>query len=293
MISTHNGSRHLEDLLISVENQQEVDISLLIRDDGSIDSTLQLLNSHNFACNVKIIVGENLGFSKSYFKLMRIAKNLKFDYLSFCDQDDIWMPDKMIRAVRLLEATGKSHYSSKRLPFSEKLNRSREYPKNEVISNFERAIFENVSAGCTTVITHRHFLELLRLDCCELDGDYDHIINIISNAMNKSYFDQESRIYYRLHNDSSVGIVKKSHHTFRSIEIQITKRLVLLRLLLPKLGAEMSSTDYQFASSLLVSRNVINRLIWVYKLPKMRQKSLDDFALKAFFILKGIEIDNA
>ncbi len=292
LLATYNGEKFLEELLKSLLRQKHVDLKIVVRDDGSTDQTLSILKMYSSQIRLLDSDGKNVGPDANFRLLMKEAASIEYDYVAFCDQDDIWMPDKMIRAVQLLEATGKSHYSSKRLLFSDKLNTSREFPKRKVISNFKRAIFENVSAGCTTVVTYGHFLELLRLGCCELDGDYDQIINIISSALDKSYFDQESRIYYRLHDDNFIGIVKRSHHTFNLIDKQITKRLVLLRSLLPKIGTAMSPTNYQFAASLLLSRNFINRLIWVYRLPKMRQNFLDDFALKAFFILKGTQIDS-
>jgi glycosyltransferase involved in cell wall biosynthesis len=289
VISTHNGSRYIEELLVSVENQQAVDVSLLIRDDGSNDSTLNLLNSRFFVCDTTLITGENLGYNQSYFELMRIALNFEFDYLSFCDQDDVWMPDKLIRAVRQLEATEKSHYSSKRMTFENGLFKPIEYPKLEVDSSFKKAIFENVSAGCTVVVTRSHFLVLLRLGCCKIDGDYDHIINIMSCALNESYFDQESRIYYRLHEDNAIGVGKKSPRTLVSTYKQIKVKAEILKTLLSKLGPEMSTSNYLFATDLYRRRNFAQRLIWVFKIPKLRQKTYEDFVLKLILLCKGLQ----
>jgi glycosyltransferase involved in cell wall biosynthesis len=289
VISTYNGTRYLEELLVSVENQRAVDVSLLIRDDGSSDATLQLLSSRSFSCDTKIIIGENLGYSKSYFDLMRIATDFDFEYLSFCDQDDVWMPDKLIRAVRQLEATGKSHYSSKRMMFKDQKFNSTAYPKLEVDTSFEKTVFENVSAGCTVVLTNSHVLELLRLGCSEIGGDYDHIIHVMSSAMNASCFDQESRIYYRLHEGNALGVGNKSRRTVESIYKQIKVKAEILETLLSKLGPKMSTSNYLFATDLFRRRNFVKRLIWVFRIPKLRQKTHEDFILKLILLCKGLQ----
>ena len=44
LLSTYNGEKYLEEQLTSLINQEGVDIQILVRDDGSTDKTLHILN---------------------------------------------------------------------------------------------------------------------------------------------------------------------------------------------------------------------------------------------------------
>ena len=94
LMSTYNGSRYLSQQLESVLQQTVGDFTLLIRDDGSKDDTLQLLQQCQDP-RVRVFAGKNLGPSGSFFALLEEARKLDADQVFFCDQDDIWMPQKI------------------------------------------------------------------------------------------------------------------------------------------------------------------------------------------------------
>ena len=98
VMSTYNGETYLKQQLDSVLEQTVSDFMLLIRDDGSSDGTVQLLRQYTDP-RIKLIEGGNLGPSGSFFALLEEARNLSADYVFFCDQDDIWMPDKLERLL--------------------------------------------------------------------------------------------------------------------------------------------------------------------------------------------------
>lgn len=98
VMSTYNGEAYLQKQLDSVLNQTVRDFVLLVRDDGSSDSTVQLLKD----CadpRIRLLTGGNLGPSGSFFALLEEAKNMGADFVFFCDQDDIWLPDKLERQL--------------------------------------------------------------------------------------------------------------------------------------------------------------------------------------------------
>jgi rhamnosyltransferase len=106
LLSTYNGEKYLKELLDSVLNQNcedKIKVSIFVRDDGSSDNTTNILKEYEQ--NGKIILfghgGCNLGFAKSFSSLLANAP--LSDYYAFCDQDDIWLPDKLISAVERLE----------------------------------------------------------------------------------------------------------------------------------------------------------------------------------------------
>ena len=94
VMSTYNGSQYLPKQLDSVLQQTLKDFILLIRDDGSTDGTLELLETYHDP-RIRLIKGDNLGPSGSFFALLKESRALNADYVFFCDQDDIWMPNKL------------------------------------------------------------------------------------------------------------------------------------------------------------------------------------------------------
>ncbi|MBR4017306.1 MAG: glycosyltransferase family 2 protein [Oscillospiraceae bacterium] len=94
VMSTYNGGQYLRDQLDSVLRQTVADFTLLIRDDGSSDNTVQIIQSYTDP-RIRLIAGENLGPSGSFFALLDEARHLGATYVFFCDQDDIWLENKL------------------------------------------------------------------------------------------------------------------------------------------------------------------------------------------------------
>lgn len=99
LLSTFNGEKYIEDLIKSVLKQVNVEVRLIIRDDGSSDSTIDIINA--IADNrITLYQGENVGPAKSFLDLIKYAP--KAEFYAFCDQDDVWYEDKLFRAVQKL-----------------------------------------------------------------------------------------------------------------------------------------------------------------------------------------------
>ena len=104
-MSTYNGERFLEEQLDSILSQEDVNVSLLVRDDGSKDNTCQILSDYALKHqNIELKLCENVGFVKSFSELVKMAVTLDIDadYYAFADQDDIWMPPKLAMACSVL-----------------------------------------------------------------------------------------------------------------------------------------------------------------------------------------------
>ena len=106
LMSTYNGSKFTSKQIESIAGQCEVTISLTIRDDGSNDRTPYLAKKvsgryrdKNFAYNISC--GANLGFLDSFEKLLLDAEGS--EYYAFSDQDDLWEPCKLAKAVAALQ----------------------------------------------------------------------------------------------------------------------------------------------------------------------------------------------
>ncbi|HPY39917.1 MAG TPA: glycosyltransferase family 2 protein [Thiolinea sp.] len=107
LLSTWNGEAWLAELLTSLTRQSFADWELLVRDDGSQDQTLKIIlewqREYPYHSSKLITDGEHLGSTQSFG---RLVEHSTAPYLMFCDQDDIWFPEKIefsLAALKRLE----------------------------------------------------------------------------------------------------------------------------------------------------------------------------------------------
>jgi len=103
LLSTYNGEKYLSEQIDSILNQSYQSWRLLIRDDGSTDTTLAIVEQYTTAYPQKIIKingpAHNIGVISSFELLL---KESAADYIMFCDQDDVWLKDKIEISVQTL-----------------------------------------------------------------------------------------------------------------------------------------------------------------------------------------------
>ena len=97
LLCTYNGEKYLERQLESVFGQKNVELQILVHDDGSTDGTADILSKYN----IPVIGSEHLGAAHGFFYLMEHAPEA--DYYAFCDQDDVWDRDKLSAAINSID----------------------------------------------------------------------------------------------------------------------------------------------------------------------------------------------
>lgn len=96
LMSTYNGELYLREQINSLLYQTEQNWVLYVRDDGSSDSTISIINDYCIKYPSKIIlIKDNLGNLKSASSFMYLLSVVESDYYMFCDQDDVWLPSKI------------------------------------------------------------------------------------------------------------------------------------------------------------------------------------------------------
>lgn len=103
VISTYNGSKRIERQLDSIFKQEDVSVSVFIRDDHSTDNTVELVRQYQKRTGYKIdiIEGENKGYARSFWDALCAAP--KASFYAFSDQDDVWYKDKLIKSILAFE----------------------------------------------------------------------------------------------------------------------------------------------------------------------------------------------
>ena len=107
LLSTYNGEKYLQEQLESLVAQEDVEVEILVRDDGSNDSTTAILNKWQERGLVKWYSSTNVGCCKSFINLLETAHDEA--YYAFCDQDDVWLPNKLKLSMNKMVATEKEN----------------------------------------------------------------------------------------------------------------------------------------------------------------------------------------
>jgi glycosyltransferase involved in cell wall biosynthesis len=208
LLSTYNGEKYLDEYLHCLSAQEWCDITLIVRDDGSSDKTLQILKRNQGISNFSFLIlpsDDNLGPAQSFFRLLVEAGD-GFEYYAFSDQDDVWLPEKISRAVNKLEPVSKNVpalYCSRLEYVDEDLNHL-QWSRIPRRIGFGNAIVENIATGCTTVI-NKSARELI-LSCIPLKClMHDWWCYLVVSCFGQIVFDGHPGIKYRLHSSNRIG----------------------------------------------------------------------------------------
>ena len=107
LLSTYNGTAFVRDQLESLRTQSHRGLSVLWRDDGSTDGTPDIVRAYAVAHpDLRLVpcdeLSGNLGYRRSFWTLLRAAPEA--DAYAFCDQDDVWLSNKISDAAARLSA---------------------------------------------------------------------------------------------------------------------------------------------------------------------------------------------
>lgn len=208
IMATYNGEKYLEEQIQSILRQTNVEVSILVRDDGSTDGTLKILNNYKEKSLLEWYTGEHLNVAKGYFDLMKKAKEFNTDYIAFSDQDDVWDEDKIDIAVHMLEKIPENipglYYCGQRLVNSE-LNYIADHKLNDKRSLMSRFVLSDF-AGCTGV-----FNKALLENVVKYEPDYmlmhdTWILKVCLCLGGDVIVDPETHMSYRQHGGNTVGL---------------------------------------------------------------------------------------
>ena len=208
-LSTYNGEKYLRTQLDSILNQKNINVDLLIRDDGSRDNTVAIIKEYcKSNNNIELIVGQNEGSWDSFLDLIFGDKNYrKYDYFALADQDDRWHDDKLICAVEQLQTKQDQpalYYSRKILVDGDlqPLPISDEYTE---LNGLGTSLLETRAFGCTMVFNY-NFMNCLRRYRPFVHGyHHDSWIYRLATAIGCIIYDKDCHIDYRLHGNNQSG----------------------------------------------------------------------------------------
>ena len=216
LLAAYNGENYIRDQLDSILNQTFSDLSVVISDDLSEDDTPAIIQKYEEQYPDRIRILENRVKSGSAMNnFFRLLKSVSDEYVMLCDQDDIWLEDKVEATLtemkRLEEQWGTEvpllvHGD---LSVTDKegniLHQSlAKYQKIAVHDNrFSHYLVENNITGNTVMVNKalQRLLENTPKECVM----HDWWMGLLASCFGKISYIDRPLVLYRQHGNNQVG----------------------------------------------------------------------------------------
>jgi glycosyltransferase involved in cell wall biosynthesis len=212
LLATYNGAQFLTEQLESIARQTHSAWTLTISDDGSTDNTLALVAQ--FAARITQLLTVLQGprqksSTRNFCHLIQNAPTAEAsDLYAFCDQDDVWLDNKLERAVEW-HAQQQSHavrlYCSRTLLVDEQLKPIGLSPGIQRPPSFGNALVQNIASGNTMVMSHDLLLAQKKIKP-EHSVWHDWTTYLVATALGgEVWFDDKPCMLYRQHGGNVIG----------------------------------------------------------------------------------------
>lgn len=210
-MATYNGAPFLGAQLDSIAAQSHVHWTLWVSDDGSCDTTSNILAQFALAHpqgRVHLLRGPSKGATKNFLSLVQRA-DLQDRALAFCDQDDVWDHDHLSRALNILAdiAAPLAVYGARMRICDANLRQIGLSPRPDRPLGFRNALVQNVLSG-NTMVMKAGAAELLRRAAATAGDVIVHdwwAYQLITGAGGKAYWDERPSVHYRQHDHNVIG----------------------------------------------------------------------------------------
>lgn len=217
VMATYNGDKYLDEQIESIISSTYQDFKLYIYDDGSKDSTMEILESYKRQYPDKIYVSQNhtnLGVTQNF---LHAINRTTADYVMLCDQDDVWKSDKIARTLKRIRQM--EIQFGKNLPMAvftdahvvdSNLNMLQESffrsgRLNPRLTDLSHLLMENKLIGCTVMINGA-LRKVLQGSCIPQHARFhDGWLGLIASSLGKVSFIKEPTLFYRQHEANLVG----------------------------------------------------------------------------------------
>jgi len=207
IIPVYNGSRFLEQTIISAIKQTYTDIEILLIEDCSTDNTLEIAEmlSEKFSAITLLKNQKNIGVAKSRNRGIEIAKG---EYIAFLDSDDLWQPQKLEKQINLLKKSNAdlcyTAYSFVN-EYTQPIKKTYLVPEAVTL---KKLLSENV-IGLSTVLIKKSAVKQTRMTNKFAHEDYVFWLGLLKNGC-KAIGINEPLMQYRLSDQNRSGNKKRA-----------------------------------------------------------------------------------
>lgn len=215
LLASYNGETYISEQIESIINQTYKDWFLYIKDDCSTDNTVNIILDYEkkYKDKIKVIISEEPSGSakNNFFSILQYSKN---EYVMTCDQDDIWLPDKIqITHDKMLETEANNigipilvHTDLKVTDENLNIISDSLFKLQNLESQRDKLnnlLVQNIVTGCT-IMVNRNLLNYIK-NPPKYAIMHDWWMALIAAAMGKIIFINSPTVLYRQHGKNSVG----------------------------------------------------------------------------------------
>ena len=208
LLSTYNGAHFLGELLDSAFAQEDTDVEVVVRDDGSTDGTLEILKDYAEKTSLTFTKGNNMGWRNSFMTLLnqtQIDDNV--DFYALADQDDVWLPDKLKAAIDRLHGIEEPavYHSNVILADGHAKPLGDRFPRTFIPTQALPMSFFDVTWLGTTMVFNPQLMQLVQHHAPVNQLVHDAYVIALAQFMGRVIYDPEPHLLYRRHGASVTG----------------------------------------------------------------------------------------
>lgn len=240
LLATYNGALYLREQIDSLINQTFTDWHLFIHDDGSTDRTRDIIDTYARAYPTKISVLDYPSLGGACRNFFSLLETVEAPYYMFCDQDDVWLADKVEKTFCRMRLLEQQHPEAPLLVHSDlmltdaRLNVidtsfvRNQHIKLEAIKIYEDYAATNTVTGCTTLFNQQAKACMRRPYDKAILHDAWLCLSVVARGGLVDFID-EPLVKYRQHGNNTLGSTDMSRqtllHKIKNIRQMITSTI--------------------------------------------------------------------
>lgn len=216
LLAAYNGERFITEQIESLLSQTVQDFKLYITDDKSTDATWEMLSDLAEKNPDKIAIYQNeINSGGAKYNFLKMMSEHSDDYVMLCDQDDVWLPDKIEKTIKKMCEMEKKYgaetpllvYTDLKI-VDENLKTISPSYKAAMNANFSKTSLRNLIsqttlAGCAAM--YNRALSNMLTDTPSFIVMHDWWIMLVASAFGKIDHIDEQTVLYRQHGSNDVG----------------------------------------------------------------------------------------
>jgi len=267
LMATFNGERYIEEQIESIVNQSFKKWKLFVRDDGSTDSTVNIIKKFVDGNPEKIFFIESVNQpSGAKGNFARLLGSTDAEYFMFCDQDDVWLPDKVeLTFNRMLEVEKENgsrvpilihtdlKVTDENLQIHAESFSKYQNLKPRKMKSLNRLLVQNVITGCTVMINRA--LKNIALPVPNSAIMHDWWFGLVASAFGIVDYIDTPTVLYRQHGINEIGAKKwnlryiiNSAKNLQDREASIIMTIEQAKNFFEKYGKKLDNKSYEIAN---------------------------------------------
>lgn len=217
LLATYNGEKYLKQQIESILDQTNTEWILYIRDDGSTDSTINIIEEYAKKYINIVFCEDHFNHRGAMNSFIWMMTNIASEYYMFCDQDDFWLSNKIEVCFNELLKLENKNFETPVLIYTDLfiVNESLaiiaesmwKYMRLDRVMDLKYLLIGSFVSGCTMLFNHS--AKLFSLKYVNKAIMHDSLLALavsVSGGIVKGI--PNSLIYYRQHNSNTLGASK-------------------------------------------------------------------------------------